>query len=93
MIGLQIVHGIIANRKWKQSTKLLMFVAVFFGNLRYNSNKFIEDRSETLYDAFNVTRHATFDEFKDAKDNYIELLDIEEKAFNQTKADLIDKLN
>jgi hypothetical protein len=45
-----------------------------------------------LYDSLNVTRHATFDEYKDAKDKYLELLDIEEKAFNQTKSDLIDKL-
>jgi len=92
MIGLQIAHSIIANRPWKQSTKLICFCLVFLGNLRYNSNNFVKERPQTLYDALNVTRHATFDEYKDAKDRYLELLDTEERGFNQTKSDLIFKL-
>jgi len=93
MIGLQIIHSIIAGRRWKQSTKLAMFVAVFLANLRYNANNFMKNRPETLYDAFNVTRHATFEDFQEAKNHYIQLLDIEEDNFNQTKSDLIAKLN
>ena len=69
-----------------------MYVVIFLVNVRYNSIKFNEKRPETLYDAFNVTRHATFDEFKESKDRFISQLDIEEKAFNKTKSDLINVL-
>jgi hypothetical protein len=92
MIGLQIVHGIISGRKWKKNTKLIMFVLAWFANMKYSSNTFIRERPETLYDAFNVGRHATYEEFTEAKDRLLADLALEIKAFNKTRDDAMEVL-
>ena len=44
---------------------------VFTANWWYTSNGYITNRPHTLYDHFNVSRLANFEELKAAKDDYL----------------------
>ena len=92
MIGLQIIHGIIAGRKWKKNTKMIMFIMCWFANMKYSSNTFIKERPETLYDAFDLGRHATQEEFELARDRLLEDMAQEIREFNKTRDDAMEVL-
>ena len=71
LIGLQMVHSFINARKITPPAKLILYFFVFTANWWYTSNGYITNRPHTLYDHFNVSRLANFEELKAAKDDYL----------------------
>jgi DnaJ-class molecular chaperone len=71
MLMMNMAQNWVANKKIKKATKLLIFITFFIGNLSYNSKTFMETRSPTLYDIFDISRTASFEEIKKAKDLYL----------------------
>lgn len=71
--------------------KLLLFIGLWFGNMHYNTKTFIENRQLTLYDHFNVSRTASFDEIKQAKNLYLlRLADLNDPDFDGEKLSLMN---
>ena len=56
------------------SIKIFLNVILFTCYAVYNVNDFVKDRPQTLYDIFNISRLANFEEIKDAKNLYLENL-------------------
>ena len=75
MVVIQMIQAAIANRKgiseWK---KLILYIILFIGLFYKSNQEFVEKRPLTLYDHFNITRAATFEEIKAGKQIYLEAL-------------------
>jgi hypothetical protein len=71
MILLNMLQSWVAGKKISKFSKLLIFIGLFIGNIYYNTQTFLENRQPTLYDHFNVSRLATFEQLKQAKDLYL----------------------
>ena len=69
-----MVQSKISQMKIKQSLKVLIYCAIFLYVLRNQANNFVESRPKTLYDHFGIARNATFEQMKDAKDLYMQVL-------------------
>ena len=88
-----MIQAGIANRKGLAEWKKLFWYCVLFLGLFYQSNKeFIEKRPLTLYDQFNITRSATFEDIKSGKRIYIEALNnIDNETFEGNKTALKER--
>jgi hypothetical protein len=70
------------TRPWTIRKKIIAYTVIFVANYYYTSCRFIHHRWETLYDELNVPRHGTYDQFVEARDLYIEKLDVEIEQWN-----------
>lgn len=78
-----MIQSGISNRKnfseWK---KLVLYILMFIGQFYYSNQEFINERPLTLYDHFNITRTASFEEIKVGKNLYSQALsDIKNDTF------------
>ena len=64
MIVINGLQDWVSKRKWSFKFKMFVYIMVFIGNLTYNTRQFIEKRSDTLYDLFEISRLADFEEIK-----------------------------
>ena len=71
LIFMNMVQNWFAGKKISKLAKLLIFIAFFIGNLSYNTKSFLQGRQPTLYDHLNISRVASFEEIKKAKDHYL----------------------
>jgi hypothetical protein len=84
------IQSWIANRKITMLTKVILYLLIFAGNMYYGVNNWKNDRPQTLYDIYNVSRLATFEELKVAKDFYLEKLKEKEDPENENVLELVD---
>lgn len=91
MILLNSVQAWFCNRPVKMIYKVMFVLMIFSGNLYHASSEWIDGRSPTLYDVFNITRTAGFEEIKDAKNYYLEKLkQKEDPDYDGDKFDLLN---
>lgn len=85
-------------------SKLTIYIMIFAGQLYMNTQNFVQNRPQTLYDIFQVERLSKFEDFKQAKDLYLERLKDKEdpdfdgdisilRDYNMTREEVNDAFN
>lgn len=91
MIFINMFQDWISKRKISLKAKFILFVLVYFGNMSYNTTKFIDQRPHTLYDHFEISRLANFDEIKTAKNLYLQRMqDLNNPDYEGDKSILVN---
>jgi len=70
--------------------KMVLFMIIFAGNMYYQIGVWKDERPKTLYDLFDISRMASFEEIKAAKDDYLEKLKMKDDPENEESLDLIE---
>jgi hypothetical protein len=91
MIIMNMIQNFIVGKKIKERTKIFFILLIFLVNFYMMKEEFIAERPKTLYDHFNVSRLASFEEIKNAKNFYLSQLDkLEDEEYEGSKLDLLN---